>query len=285
MKKLLCVLGMVVLCLSLAKVSFALFGSAPKINEKHIASDLIGREVQGWTFEKAALYRIRILDAKYDKDTAIVYVSVRTINKEGKSGREGKLRLEYEYAADDWNMLDMKPISFSKLEGYDVDKLKQIIGYPLFLAADEGDVATVQSLIGQGTDVNQKDNGGMTALMWAAIEGHLDVAKVLLAKGADVNAKNKAGWTALMAAALKGDTKTVEMLLTKGTDVNAKDEIGWTALFYAISAAKLPIVKALLDNGANVNLEDNYGLTPLTRANNQGHTDIVQLLRKAGAKE
>jgi len=45
------------------------------------------------------------------------------------------------------------------------------------------------------------------------------------------------------------------------------------------------VVEALLGKGANVNAKDNDGATALMAAVHKGHTDIVQLLKKAGAKE
>ena len=56
----------------------------------------------------------------------------------------------------------------------------------------------------------------------------------------------------LMEAASKGDTEKVQALLAKGADVNAKT---------------------------------NYGTTTLMTAKKKGHKKIVQLLKKAGAKE
>jgi ankyrin repeat protein len=45
-----------------------------------------------------------------------------------------------------------------------------------------------------------------------------------------------------------------------------------------------PTVQALLARGADVNAKDNKGQIALMRAN-KGHKEIVQLLKKAGAKE
>lgn len=114
MKKRFIILSLLVGASCFAEVSFAFFGSPPKIHEKHIEKDLIGRRVQHWTFQDASACRIDILDAKYDKNAAIVYVSVQSTEVTGKYGLEGKLRLEYEYAADDWNLLNIKAITFSK---------------------------------------------------------------------------------------------------------------------------------------------------------------------------
>jgi ankyrin repeat protein len=61
-------------------------------------------------------------------------------------------------------------------------------------------------------------------LLWAAVRnGDTNAAKALLEKGTDVNAKNEIGITALWIAASKGKLEVVELLLEHGADVNARD--------------------------------------------------------------
>lgn len=283
MKKTSIVIAFCVFCLCVTKTSFAIWASHPKIDEKHIAKDLIGRQVQGWTFEKAAPCRLKILDAKYDKDTAIVYIFVKTIDFRGKYGREGKLRLEYEYAADDWNILDIKPISFSRLENDIVYKMEATNFYPLLAAADEGNVDRVRSLIAEGADVNATTGSGPTALILAVEGGYLDVAKILLSKGADVNAKDNSGQTALIYAAKKGHLDILQQLLERGADLNVRDKDGNTALGLAVGLGHTGVVQALVDKGADVNGEQGNYWLPLAIAAEEGHTDIVQMLLSKGA--
>lgn len=117
---------------------------------------------------------------------------------------------------------------------------------PLIEVASKGDIATVQTLLAQGANVNEKDKDGRTALMWAAFNGHTAIVEVLLAKGAEMNAKdNEYGWTALMVAARNGHTATVEALLTQGADVHAKDKDGKTALQLAESEGHTHIAQLL----------------------------------------
>ncbi|MDP2924239.1 MAG: ankyrin repeat domain-containing protein [Candidatus Omnitrophota bacterium] len=85
-------------------------------------------------------------------------------------------------------------------------------------------------------------------------------------------------------------------MLGKGAYVNAKDNDGETALMGASDRSnygayiEVPhcgrhseVVKILLDKGADVNAKDNAGYTALIKA--AGGDEIVQLLKKAGAKE
>lgn len=105
----------------------------------------------------------------------------------------------------------------------------------LMLAADKGNIETVQALLAKGADVNT-ENDGNTALMLAAMNGHAEIVQALLAKGADVNVKANNSDTALMEAAADGHTEIVQALLTNGTDVNAKNnDDGRTALMFCSS--------------------------------------------------
>ena len=60
----------------------------------------------------------------------------------------------------------------------------------LITAAANGDLATVERLIGRGASVAARDSRGRTALLAATHGNHVAVARALIAAGADVNAKD-----------------------------------------------------------------------------------------------
>ena len=80
--------------------------------------------------------------------------------------------------------------------------------YPLFIAADAviapqnfsihkaarvGHIKAVKRNLASGTNVNAKDEDGVTPLLLAAMLGHKEIAKLLIAKGAHLNAKDDVG--------------------------------------------------------------------------------------------
>ena len=151
----------------------------------------------------------------------------------------------------------------------------------------------VEYLIGKGANVNLKDSEGETALLWAA-SNSLPSAKILVENGAKVNIAANDGMTPFLQATLgvSSGKVTIEMcnLLRKnGANINAsltkKSAAGWTALHYAVVNGDIELVKYLIRYGANVNKSTGEGSTPLFLAKLGNHEEVVQILKKAGAKE
>ncbi|CAG9819853.1 unnamed protein product [Phaedon cochleariae] len=86
-------------------------------------------------------------------------------------------------------------------------------------AVRRGDLASVSECLKNGSDVNEVDTSGNTALLLAACIGQKDVYTAivgsLIEKGADVNAYNK-GFTPLYNAVFYKRAEAVEMLLKAG---------------------------------------------------------------------
>ncbi|KAM3592437.1 uncharacterized protein V6R79_018810 [Siganus canaliculatus] len=128
-------------------------------------------------------------------------------------------------------------------------------------------------------DLNGKNIGGWTPLMYASYIGHDNIANLLLEAGVNVNATTVKGLTPLMLAASCGNESIAYFLLQQGADLEVKDIRGWTALFHCTSAGHQQMVKFLLDNNADTNVkEPGSGFTPLMEAAASGHEIIVQNL-------
>lgn len=186
----------------------------------------------------------------------------------------------------------------------------------LVRAARDGDVDTIELMLGQGIDVDERSElDGATALIAASRAHHADVVRVLLIAGADasirsrtgetaltmaaasngvdsvaalvesapdidINIKGRDGKTALMQASENGHPELVAALLAAEASVDAKSLRGSTALDFAAANRHLAVVQLLLRAGANPNLEDSYGETPLMRTM---HPGIARALIRAGA--
>ena len=84
----------------------------------------------------------------------------------------------------------------------------------LITTARNGRTDILQGLLDRGVDVNTKDSGGNTALIWASWYGHTGSVKLLLENGADVHIKNLFGDTAL---ALTEEKEIVDLLNPAGS--------------------------------------------------------------------
>jgi hypothetical protein len=165
-------------------------------------------------------------------------------------------------------------------------------------AAEQGDTATMQSLLAEGADADRSD-----ALYAAIAVGQRRSIDFLLAHGADPNAWTRgrvrlpsgAEGSPVFIAAKQGDVRLIKDLKNHGADLDAQDasrgSSGETPLLYAVgcgvqsgdwSAARL-----LIEAGADVNHPDRSGTTALMRAVGYAHGDeglaFVKLLLARGA--
>jgi ankyrin repeat protein len=118
----------------------------------------------------------------------------------------------------------------------------------LTIAASANDVAGMKRALGNGADINSAPygSGGRTPLMQAVTMGSLDAVRFLIEKKADLNRKDMGGRTALIyAAGLQPEIATA--LIKAGADVNVKDKLNYTAL---LNETKPEIKKLMKDAGA-----------------------------------
>ena len=149
-------------------------------------------------------------------------------------------------------------------------------------------------------DIEERQQGGFTPLLFVAQQGDVESAEVLLAAGADVNDTAPIGWSALAIAAFKNQTEVARLLLREGADPNAAGA-GFTALHAAVLRSDLKLVKALLSTQANPNVRitqatgarrqsgdygfstDVIGATPFYLAARYGEVEIMRTLAAHGA--
>ena len=151
-----------------------------------------------------------------------------------------------------------------------------------------------------GTDAEETDLGGYTALLFAARQGGVDSARLLLAAGANVNDTGPDGRSALLVAAHSGHRALVEFLLAEGANPNAS-AAGYTALHAAVLQDDRGMLDALLAAGARPDAQVTgatrvtrngqvlmigdhlLGATPFALAAKFAEADIMRTLLAAGA--
>jgi hypothetical protein len=126
--------------------------------------------------------------------------------------------------------------------------------YPLFIAASNGHLTVVRTLLVAGAQVDKASNNSYTSLIISSFNGFLNVVRALVAAGADANRSTEAGWSPLFVAAKRGHLATVAFLLENGADP------------LKASSAEYSDIPA--------------GTTPAEVAEAGGHVEVAALLRK-----
>ena len=88
-------------------------------------------------------------------------------------------------------------------------------------AISSGDLAKVQALVNDGTDVNQLNSDGMGMVAHALDHQQMEIAQFLIESGADIDGKGTV-YTPLQAAIDNGAYDVIFSLLERGADVNLK---------------------------------------------------------------
>jgi ankyrin repeat protein len=169
--------------------------------------------------------------------------------------------------------------------------------FAMFVAAREGDIATVRRLVTRSPSFATVEYNYTPPLHFAVREGHRAIAELLIDHGADPGYRSypfqealltfaedrghlevaellrsrltrrfviAAGTEAIIAAAARGDVATVEAELARGPGLaRAGNETGDTALHHAAKNGRLTIVRTLLSAGANADALRGDGYRPV----------------------
>ena len=159
----------------------------------------------------------------------------------------------------------------------------------LLIATHANQIAVARALIAAGADVNAKDNIQDSPFLYAGAEGRLEILKLTLAAGADLVSTNRYGGTALIPACHHGHVETVRELLKTAIKVDHVNDLGWTALLESVILGDggpryQEITRLLIAAGADVNLADRDGKRPLAHARARGFSEIAKALGAAGAR-
>ena len=153
----------------------------------------------------------------------------------------------------------------------------------LHMAAENGTVKAVETLIELGANLTSRSSNGHTPLHVAALGKRMPVMKVLLKHGADVDALTKALYSPLHVVASTGSMQMMHELLAWGADVHQRTAVGNTALHLAATQGHDHIVRLLLKNGLSANAENSQKYTPLHHAALRDCVTVMKVLVAEGA--
>ena len=174
------------------------------------------------------------------------------------------------------------------IEGNDVDKITHDDRIYLHWAAYKGNIALINYLLNQGSDVNAYDDKGQTPVTFAAAVGNFDkqVYKAFIDAGVDLNEHaNKDGQNLLLAAARRIDNEEkMKKLLDLGVDLYSTDNSGNSLMHQAVLVRNLELLKLLNNTEITPNNRNENGYTPLHFAAMKSQDlDILSYLVEQGA--
>lgn len=155
----------------------------------------------------------------------------------------------------------------------------------LQLAAGEGDVPNLTTLLEYGANPDHKGWMASSPLLSAVIRSDIDVVRLLLAYGADPDYANTGGHSALYYAIKKDDAVTIQLLLDHKADPNQRPWSGQSCLHLAVSLKNMGAVKALLaTKRVDTDVAPPMSHTPLALAISRADKQLTKLLLEHGAK-
>ncbi len=180
----------------------------------HFSNVLAQSDAQTLDFAKAAKFN----DVKEVKSLLSKGISPNTIDINGNT------MLVLAIKDRSYGVIDV----LLSAKGTDVDLSNKNGETPLMMAAINGDLPLVQTLVLKNRA--QLDHISWTPLHYACAKGHLDVAQFLLANGAIVDSLSLGGTTPLMMAVQSGNEYLVKLLLDKGANLQLRNEAGFSAI-------------------------------------------------------
>ena len=124
----------------------------------------------------------------------------------------------------------------------------------LMWAVEQKHTGVVRTLIERGADVHALSRGGFTPWLFAAQQGDLDSVQALMGAGVDVNTTSPQWGSALVVSTARGHEELSLFLLEEGADPKAVDGNGITALHYSVLKGLAVFAAAPAHLGVNAHL-------------------------------
>ncbi|KAN0068035.1 Ankyrin repeat-containing domain protein [Elaphomyces granulatus] len=149
----------------------------------------------------------------------------------------------------------------------------------VYIAARNGEIKSLQQLLGEGAKADSINHIGWTPLHAASYYGHQSAVELLVQHGASLEAQITIdGYRPLHKAAEGGFVEITRTLLKSGAKIEGLTHKNATPLYIAARGGHVAVVQLLLQAGANRDCQTTEGWTPLHAASYYGRKAVVELL-------
>ncbi|KAK7093789.1 E3 ubiquitin-protein ligase MIB2-like [Littorina saxatilis] len=150
----------------------------------------------------------------------------------------------------------------------------------LFTAIEREAEDDLRDMCQQDPTMLEREQHGITALIYASLRGRRRCAEVLMDLGADVNRSTSDDpHKTPMSAVLEGKSEEMaELLLSRGADTTVRNGVGHTLAHLATIRNKPVVLQALAKHGADMNALDDEMNTPLHLAIEMRRHQIMEVL-------
>lgn len=168
-------------------------------------------------------------------------------------------------------------------KGTDPDQVNEAGKTALHLVCASGWTEAVSRLLLYGADVNIRDKNETTPLHFAAWENHLDCVQILLQCGADPDLAEGKGWTALHDAVRREYADIILVILKKSRNVKNMEAIRKRIDLYTGDERFNAILELLVENQVSLGSVGICGQSLLHDAVERGYIQSVKSLLAFGA--
>jgi hypothetical protein len=170
-----------------------------------------------------------------------------------------------------------------KCPDWDLEIRDQAGNTPLIVAATEGDLESIRTLVRMGADLDARDEADHETALFTQ---HPEAVKLLLELGADPSLKNAAGSTPVASTLSLGWEESFRVLYDhQAADGPVSPGLNIRPLaFLALNDSRLSALTFLLDRGTDPSTADVFGHTLLDKALEEGQSEVAALLCSRGAK-
>ncbi|CAM9188868.1 unnamed protein product [Scytosiphon promiscuus] len=205
-------------------------------------------------------------------------------------GNHGRTALHVAMIANQANAMQF----LSQQPGVDMNCEDDDRKTPLQLAASEGRVFAVKTLIKLGVDVEHRTSRALSfdygprcddfaPMHFAALHGHVEVLRALARGGADVEpCGNFHLMTPLHHAAAGNEVHAIDFLIRAGASVDG-GTTDWSPLHLAVECNHPEAIRALARHGADLHSTHEEGGTPLGEAVGHANVEAMNALLAFGA--